>query len=322
MTGSESIDKRPLILGLGVLLGLAFLGVTCAALGGANSESAQYAVEAAMRLRQPQAPDLMQAHVEQAARNEQGRNALIVRSVDQGWVAGYRGSSLFPMGSLRRLWLATALLDVVDSGELSLDDAVPLRSSGRTVKLADLLHRALQLDDRVAQDEILDGLQGPEGMNRWCREKGLDELLFGSSVRGSALVALKGESNADGVATADGFAEALARLLTGDLVSAASTRRLTASFTALKRDRALEADGWEAVQMTGGGAKGRQAPSPAGGAVLLRSPEGRRFVIVVFTEEGRDLGGRRDRLLRRAITLIEAHAGRSEAVPLEEPRHR
>lgn len=264
----------------------------------------------------------MQAQVEEAARNEQGRNAVIVRSVDHGWVAGYRGASLVPMGSLRRLWLATALLDVIDSGELSLDDAVPLRSPGRTAKLADLLHKALQLDDLASQDEILDGLQGSEGMDRWLREKRLDELFFASSRRDPALAAGKDDIGADSVATADGFASGLARLFAGDLVSAASTRHLADSFTALQLDRAVEADDWKAVQMTGAAARAGQAPSQAGGAVLLRSPQGRRFIVVVFADGGQDLAGRRDRLLRTAITLIERHAGRSDAVPPEEPKNR
>ena len=49
-----------------------------------------------------------------------------MRSIDEGWVAGWKADELYPQQSVSKLWVVITALDAVDKGKVSLDDKVAL----------------------------------------------------------------------------------------------------------------------------------------------------------------------------------------------------
>ena len=316
-------DKKPILIGFIVLLGLLLGALADRVLGSAQDRQA----EVVSPLREsptsptaiPIAPAGLQDAIEQLARRETGRNGVLVRSVEDDWSAGFRGATTFPQGSLRRIWLGAALLDAVDRGELSLDQRVPLlaakhRGEQPRQQVGELLRRALADDDRQAQDHILDGLNGPQGMARWLEEKELEEVVFGPAYRD---LAKSREHNgkegsrvlADG-ATPDGMAFGIAQLYAGKLLSRGSTQHLLGYFPVAQVLLNEAAAGWEVQTMSGEvrGAVGQVVA--ASGVALVRSRTGRHFTITVFADGPSDATGRRDRLLANAFVEVQRAEGR------------
>ena len=312
-------DKKPVLIAIILLLGLFLAALAQAVMGNSRAE-VQLAVAEAPLVQvasgaPPAAPASLQAAIERLASQEQGKNGVLVRSVEDDWVAGHKGATTFSQGSLRRLWLGAALLDVVDRRELSLDQKVPLlaaRRNGRQPRerLGDLLDRAVHANDREAQDHILDGLMGPAGMARWLEEKGIDEVTYGPSYRDLARLSARARAsfnrNPPDGATPDGMTFGLSRLFAGKLLREDSTQLLLSFFTPQSAMAGQEAvPGWNILYMTGETIGSDKRPIAASGAALVRSRAGRRFILTVFADGPADTAGRRDRLLNGAVAALE-----------------
>src|SRR5690606_1601859 len=57
---------------------------------------------------------------------------LAVKDVDQGWVVQVAGEQPYPQQSVSKLWVALAVLDAVDRGELALDQEVVFEEADRS----------------------------------------------------------------------------------------------------------------------------------------------------------------------------------------------
>lgn len=312
-------DKKPALMGIILLLGLVLAALAQAVMGSSLAEAPQ-AVSAVPDSQvtsgmPPAAPVGLQAVIENLASREQGKNGVLVRSVEDDWVAGYKGATTFSQGSVRRLWLGAALLDVVDRGELTLEQQVPLlalRKSGRQRKerVDELLRRAVHADDREAQDHVLDGLMGPAGMARWLADKEIDEVAYGPSNRDMKKLSARAResflTNPQDGATPDGMAFGLAQLFAGKLLSGNSAQLLLGYFTALPASPGHDVEpGWRILRMTGETTVGDAQVIAASGVALVRSRTGRRFIVVVFADGAADARGRRSRLLNGAVSAIE-----------------
>lgn len=313
-------DKKPALIGIILLLGLVLAALAQAVMGNSRAEAPQ-AVSAVPDSQvtsgmPPAAPAALQAAIENLANREQGKNGVLVRSVEDDWVAGHKGATTFSQGSLRRLWLGAALLDVVDRGELTLEQQVPLlalRKGGRQreERVGELLRRAVHANDREAQDHVLDGLMGPAGMARWLADKEIDEVAYGPSNRDmtklSARARASFHTNPPDGATPDGMAFGLSQLFAGKLLSENSAQLLLSYFMTQPIPAAQgTVPGWNILLMTGETTSGDARPIAASGVALMRSRTGRRFVVTVFADGPVDAAGRRDRLLNGAVSAIEA----------------
>lgn len=311
-------DKKPMLIGLITLIGLVLAILAQSVFGNTRSDVEPTPLQAVApttpAVSQPVAPSALQSAIEMLGSAEQGRNGILVRSVEDDWVAGYRGATTFSQGTTRRIWLGAALLEAVDYGEISLEQRVPLlavkRNGGQPrEQVGELLRRAVAGDDRRSQDHILDGLSGPAGMARWLEEKGLDEIAYGPANRDLARnLGGKGAQETshplDG-ATPDGMAFGLSRIFAGKLLSDSSTQILLGYFTRVPVKAGGTEPGWQILRMTGETASAGGQVLGANGVALVRSGSGRRFTVAVFAEGRANAIVRRDRLLSGALTALE-----------------
>lgn len=279
----QPAGRRSALIWLITLIGFALAVVAHSVLGSTSHEPpvGQAATERAAPRHSaagPEAPQGLQAELEQRASRMPGRNAVLIRSVDYGWVAGLRGATTFPQGSLRRIWLGAALLEAVDQGELLLDQRVPLLSAGprgaaRYEEVRSLLRKAVAQDDRSAQDEILDGLLGPSGMAAWLERRGFGEVAFRPSNRDLARQqqGKPAEGGRPDGATPDGMAFALGELFAGRVLKEDTAALLLQLFE--QYSAAAQGSGWQVARLSGvSPLTGRGAS--AGAAAWIRTGTG------------------------------------------------
>lgn len=297
------------------LMGLALAVVAHSVLGSTSHvlparKTAMEQAAGESRAAEDGAPQGLQAELEQLAARTPGRNAVLVRSVDDGWVAGFRGATTFPQGSLRRIWLGAVLLEAVDQGELSLDQRVPLlagsRGPERHEKVSALLQKAVAQDDRSAQDEILAGLMGPSGMAAWLDRRGFGEVAFGPSNQDLARLpqGKAAEGRPPDGATPDGMAFALGELFAGRVLKEDSTALL---LQLLEQDGSTaERAGCLVSRLTGASPLTGPAAS-AGSVAFIRARTGQRYVVVVFTSGTGNPRSISDRFLTDVIAALRRY---------------
>lgn len=310
-------EGKPFLIWLIMLIGIALAIVGQSVFGGTTKISpveestVNNPGDATVMANSAEPPGGLQSELEQLATRSPGKNAVLVRSIDEQWVAGVRGATIFPQGSLRRIWLGAALLEAVDFGEVSVDQRVPLliassRHSARSEQVGTLLKNAIANDDRSAQDEILAGLMGADGMKAWLERRAIKEVAFGPPNR--ELAHKKPGKQGRGApldgATPDGIAFALGELFAGRVLKEETTGLLLQQFEQNTRDS--KASGWQILQLMGASPLVGPAVS-AGGVALVRSRAGQRFVVVVFAEGAGQPIYYRNRLLTDAVTALQRH---------------
>lgn len=139
-----------------------------------------------------------------------GEVGIAVREIGSGWTTSFNGHELFPQQSVSKLWVALAVLDQVDAGDLSLNGDVTIERDDLTVfhqpirdlvlrhgsyrtDNADLLDRALTRSDNTANDVLLRQVGGPDAVRKVLAENGLEGIRFGPGERQlqSAIAGLK-----------------------------------------------------------------------------------------------------------------------------------
>lgn len=121
---------------------------------------------------------VLAARLEALGRQFDGQVGIAVSDVEQGWTAAYNGDARLPQQSVSKLWVALAILDAVDRGDLALDGPVtvrkadlsifhqPLRkfvgSAGYSTTVRELLAGAIQQSDNAANDVLLAQVGGAE----------------------------------------------------------------------------------------------------------------------------------------------------------------
>lgn len=148
----------------------------------------------------PPAPAALQSRLDALVRAFPGEMGVAVRSVDAGWTAAVNGDRLLPQQSVIKVWLAVALLDQVDRGVLSLDEAVtlgpgdlsvfyqPLARSVRAegsvrTTLGDLLARSIAQSDNAATDALIRRLGGGAAVQAILANKGVQGVRVGPEER-------------------------------------------------------------------------------------------------------------------------------------------
>lgn len=144
-------------------------------------------------------PQAFQSEIASLGEHFEGRVGIAIRSVSDGWTAGYRAALPAPQQSVSKLWVAIALLDAVDHGKVSLDDKVtvtlddltvfhqPIRGligpNGYSATLRELMKLALTQSDNTANDLVLRRLGGPDAIRKMFLWKQIDEVHFGPGER-------------------------------------------------------------------------------------------------------------------------------------------
>ena len=142
----------------------------------------------------PAAPVYIRTRVAELGRNFNGRVGIAVRSVDEGWSAGWKPDELYPQQSVSKLWVAITALDAVDRGRVSLDERVTLTRAdltlfhqpiaakvlggGHTTTLSALMFDAITKSDNTCNDKLMRSVGGPQAVRDMIARKGLGAIRF------------------------------------------------------------------------------------------------------------------------------------------------
>ena len=124
-----------------------------------------------------------------------GRVGIAVRSVDDGWQAGWHADDLYPQQSVSKLWVAITAMDAVDRGEVRLSDPVTLTRSdltlfhqpiaaailnkgAETTTLGRLLHDAITMSDNTCNDKLMRAVGGHQAVRDMIATKQLGAIRF------------------------------------------------------------------------------------------------------------------------------------------------
>ena len=128
-----------------------------------------------------------------------GRAGIAVRDIEAGWTATYQGSQIFPQQSVSKLWVALAVFEAVDRGEMSLDEQIlirredlsvfhqPIRAKvggkGYLATADELLMGAIAKSDNAANDVLMRRVGGGEAVQQVIDEKRLGAIRAGTEER-------------------------------------------------------------------------------------------------------------------------------------------
>lgn len=151
-------------------------------------------LRAAPAMARPLAVEALDARILERVRGFNGMSGLAIKSIDQGWEAGWRTDRLFPQQSVSKMWVALTALDKADKGEISLGQRVTLGRndltlwssasasrivrSGWTASLDELLYEALTKSDNHANDKLMWSVGGPQAVRDTLAAKGLTDIRF------------------------------------------------------------------------------------------------------------------------------------------------
>lgn len=144
----------------------------------------------------PPAPAALRAQINALGNAFGGETGISVRSVESGWTAGYNGQRPFPQQSVSKLWVAAAILDKIDAGEMSLTDPVTVTPADLTIfhqpirarmtggayrsNIAELLRFAMTQSDNTANDILFRAVGGKAGVEAFFARKGLTGITMSS----------------------------------------------------------------------------------------------------------------------------------------------
>lgn len=147
----------------------------------------------------PPAPPFIRDQLNQLGQGFDGQVGIAVKSIDEGWSAGWKADELCPQQSVSKLWVSITALDAVDKGKVSLDQPVTLTRDDLTLfhqpiaeqvlagpfatTLGDLMLRAITQSDNTANDKLMRSVGGPDAVRAMIRAKHLGAIRFGNGER-------------------------------------------------------------------------------------------------------------------------------------------
>ena len=183
-------------LGFGLMLAvIAQMGTSAAFQAPAASRSGKAPPKREIKRSHLQAPASLSDQIAALGRAFDGKAGIAVISLRDGWEADWNARALFPQQSCSKLWVSITALDLVDRGQLSLDQQVPLSRGDMTlfhqplgdrilagsihsIKLGDLMFAAITQSDNTANDKLLWSIGGPPAVRAMIARKGLGAIRF------------------------------------------------------------------------------------------------------------------------------------------------
>src|SRR4051812_17337657 len=178
-------------------MGLVVLATACVGASATTKATppARQAVEAPAQRPLPPAPQYISERINQLGQGFDGQIGIAVRSIDDGWTAGWKSSELYPQQSVSKLWVSITALDAVDRGKVSLDEPVTLtrddltlfhepiaaevlKNGSLTTTLSDLMVRAITTSDNTANDKLMRSVGGSAAVRAMIKAKHLGAIRF------------------------------------------------------------------------------------------------------------------------------------------------
>lgn len=146
------------------------------------------------------APKALSDRINQLGSGFDGSVGIAVKSIDEGWEAGWKDGELYPQQSVSKLWVSITALDAVDRNRVSLDDKVTLTKDDLTLfhqpiadevlkdgsystSIEDLLERAITTSDNTANDKLMRSVGGPTAVRAMISHKHLGAIRFANGER-------------------------------------------------------------------------------------------------------------------------------------------
>jgi len=140
----------------------------------------------------PPPPAILSRAIRTLGKSFDGDVGIAVQSLDRGWIAEYDGTRPYPQQSVSKLWVAMALLDKVDRGEIALGEPVTVTRADLTIfhqpirkrigtgsfntDIAQLLRYAMKNSDNAANDVLFRRVGGQAGVSAFLERAGLDGI--------------------------------------------------------------------------------------------------------------------------------------------------
>ncbi|KFN49486.1 class A beta-lactamase [Arenimonas composti] len=249
-----------------------------------------------------------------------GRLGVAVLDTATGEGFAWRAYERFPMCSTFKWLLAAQVLAAVDAGEASLDRRLHWRredlisgspvvgkadpAAGLTV--GELCAAAITTSDNTAANRLLAEFGGPSGLTAWLRATGDESTRLD---RNEPTLNLWRPGELRDTTTPMAMADSLRRILTGDVLSAASRAQLIGWLLAnTTGDSRLRAglSGWRVGDKTGTGNDGTS--NDVAIAWPPRSPDAAPILIAAYYCEGGDDAAKRDAVLAEVGAIAGAWA--------------
>lgn len=128
-----------------------------------------------------------------------GRAGIAIRDIQAGWTATYNADELFPQQSVSKMWVALAIYDAVDRGQMTLDEPMlmtradlsvfhqPIRAKidadGYQTTPQELLIGAIAKSDNAANDMLMRRVGGGEAVQQVIDERRLGLIRAGTEER-------------------------------------------------------------------------------------------------------------------------------------------
>jgi len=218
-----------------------------------------------------------------------GTIGVFAMDTTTGSELAYRADERFAMASTFKPLLVAAVLAQVDAGTLDLEerygiDGVDMQSyspvvgklaPNETISLSELCDATITISDNTATNLLLELIGGPEELTQFLRRSG-DDVTRLDRNEGALNSNIQGDER--DTSSPRAMTHSMYRLLTSDLLSKASRRRITewliASQTGFSRLRAGLPPGWTVGDKTGMGANG------AANNFAVAWPPGRKPVVM------------------------------------------
>jgi beta-lactamase class A len=190
----EVMTSRPQRFVLGIAVVAAAAVVASASPQAAAPKPVHQRAAAAARPAPP-APAYVRDRIAELGRTFDGRVGIAVRSIDEGWTAGWKANELYPQQSCSKLWVSITAMDAVDKGKISLSDKATLTradltvfhqpiaadilgSGSYTTTLGDLMVKAITTSDNTANDKLMRSVGGPKAVRAMIAAKHLGAIRF------------------------------------------------------------------------------------------------------------------------------------------------
>ncbi len=129
-----------------------------------------------------------------------GTTGIAVKRIDGAWTVSERGDQYFPQQSVSKMWVVMTILDMVDKGEVSLDEKLSITPDDLAVfyqpirkrvlsegvvndSVLELIEQAIIRSDNTANDTLLRRAGGPDAVNGFLRRNNLGKVRFGPGER-------------------------------------------------------------------------------------------------------------------------------------------
>lgn len=143
----------------------------------------------------PAPPAALASRITALAQGFDGKVGIAVASIEDGWIAGYAADRIFPQQSVSKLWVAMAILDKVDQGELRLSDPVTLTPADLTIfhqpvrkyimagsyttTIGALMRYSIAQSDNSANDALYRKAGNQQGVGGFIARRTLGQIAIG-----------------------------------------------------------------------------------------------------------------------------------------------